>query len=113
MDGAFSTIPPQFPQLYTVHGLHHGRDVVGAYCLLTKKLQETYTEVLKQIQHLTNDVVPHSIMIDFEQAMIAALNQEYPLLLRNGCLFHLSKIIYRHVQELGLSQHYRAVSDQY
>ena len=45
-------------------------------------------------------------MIDFEQGMIAALNQEYSLLTRKGCLFHPSKSIYRHVQELGLSQRY-------
>ena len=45
-------------------------------------------------------------MIDFEQGMIAALCQEYPLLPRKGCLFYLSKSIYRHVQELGLSQRF-------
>ena len=74
MDGTFSTVPPQFLQLYTIHGLHHGRNVVGAYCLLTNKRQETYTEVLRQLQHLTNNAVPHSIIIDLEQGMIAALN---------------------------------------
>ena len=45
-------------------------------------------------------------MIDFEQGMIAGLNQEYYLLPRKGCLFHLSKSIYWHVHELGLSQRY-------
>ena len=25
MDGTFLTVPPQFAQLYTVHGLNHGR----------------------------------------------------------------------------------------
>ena len=106
MDGAFSTVPPQFFQLYTIHGLHRSRNVVGAYCLLRNKRQETYVEVLRQLQHLTNNAVSHSIMIDFEQGMIAALCQEYPLLPRKSCLFYLSKSIYRHVQELGLSQHF-------
>ena len=40
IDGTFSTVPPQFLQLYTIHGLHHGRNVVGAYCLLTKKVEK-------------------------------------------------------------------------
>ena len=38
--------------------------------------------------------------------MIAALNQEYSLLPRKGCLFYLSKRIYRYFQELVLSQRY-------
>ena len=70
-----------------------------------KKSQETYAEVPRQLQHLT-DNVPHSIMGDFQQGMIVALNQEHPSLPPKGCLFRLSKSIYRHVQELGLSQSY-------
>ena len=42
-------------------------------------------------------------MIDFEQVIIAALNQEYPLVPQKLCLFRLSQKIHRHVQELGLS----------
>ena len=72
MDGTFSILPPQFLQLYTIHGLHHGRNIAGVYCLLTNKRQETYAEVLRQLQHLTNNDVRHSFMIDFEQGMIAA-----------------------------------------
>ena len=78
MDGTFSTIPPQFLQLYTVHGFQQGRNV-GAYSLLTNKWLETYSELLTQIQIRTNHVNPHSIMIYFEQAMIGALRNVYPL----------------------------------
>ena len=42
--GTFSTVPPQFLQLYTIHGIHH---VVGTYCLLSNKRRETYTEKLR------------------------------------------------------------------
>ena len=47
MERTFSTVPPQFLQLYTIHGIHHIRNVVGTYCFLRNKLQETYTEKLK------------------------------------------------------------------
>ena len=104
MDGTFSTAPPQFLQLYTIHGL--GRNIVGAYCLLTNKRRETYIELLHQIQQLTNEVVPQSIMIDYEQAMIGALDVVYPIVPQKGCLFHLSQSIYRKIQERGLSQRY-------
>ena len=58
---------------------------------------ETYVELLTRIHLLANQVVPESIMTDFEQSMIGAIG---------GCLFHLSKSIYRKVQEFGLSHQY-------
>ena len=97
---------PYLLQLYTVHGFQQGRNVVGAYSLLTNKRLETYSELLTQIQILTNHVNPHNIMVYFEQAMIGALRNVYPLVPQKGCLFHLSKNIYRKVQDLGLSQLY-------
>ena len=75
-------------------------------CLQTSKHQETSAKVLRQLQHLTNNVFSHSTMTDLEQEIIAALNQEYHLLWQRGCLFHLSRSIYLHVQQLGVSQHY-------
>ena len=106
MDGTFSTTAPQFAQLYTVHELCNGKNIVGAYCLLVIKQMEASVELLSQIHLLTNLVVPGRIMTDFEQSMIGAIAQIYPLTLQTGCLFHLSKSIYRRVQELGLSHQY-------
>ena len=70
--------------------------------LQTKGLK-TNAEVLRQLQHLTSNVVDHSILTNFEHGMIAALNQEYPFVPQKICLFHLSERIYQYVQELGLS----------
>ena len=67
---------------------------------------ETYVELLSRIHLLTNQVVPESIMTDFEQSVIGAIAQVYPLTVQKGCLFHLSRSIYRRVQELGLSHQY-------
>ena len=78
MDGTFSTVPPQFAQLYTVHGLSKGRHVVGAYGLLPNKRLETYIEFLDQIQGFTNFANPQSVMIDFEQSMLDRVNSLVP-----------------------------------
>ena len=67
---------------------------------------ETYVELLSQIHSLTNQVVPESIMTGLEKSMIGAIVQVYPLTLRKGHLFYLSKSMYRRVQELGLSHQY-------
>ena len=106
MDGTFSTAPPQFAQLYTVHGLSNGKNIVGAYRLLVNKQMETYMESLSPIHLLTNQVVPESIMTDFKQSMVGPIAQVYPLTLQKGCFFHSSKSIYRRVQEFGLSHQY-------
>ena len=37
MDGTFETVPPQFPQLYTIHEIKNGRNVIGPYGLLTTR----------------------------------------------------------------------------
>jgi hypothetical protein len=106
MDGTFSTAPPQFAQLYTVHGYRDGRNVVGAYCLLPNKTLNTYLHTLNQLRLLTNNRNPQSIMIDFETAMKSALEQTFPEATVKGCLFHLCKIIYRKVQSEGLQELY-------
>ena len=75
MDGTFLTVPPQFAQFYTVHRLSHGRHIVGGYGQLPNKRLDTYDGFLTQIRNLTNHVNPQSIMIDFEQSVMGALDQ--------------------------------------
>ena len=52
-------------------------------------------EMLRQLQHLPNNVAPHDVIIDFEHGLTAALNQDY--------FVFLKITIYWHDQELGLS----------
>ena len=106
MDGTFTVAPPQFAQLYTVHGLRNGHHVIGLYALLSNKQTETYTEFLQQVERLTGAASPATIMIDFERACINAVNLVYPQSQVIGCLFHLCQSVYRHVQSQGLQQQY-------
>lgn len=106
MDGTFTVAPPQFVQLYTVHGLRNGHNVIGCYALLSNKRAETYTEFLQQVRQLTNDADPASIMIDFERACINAIDEVFPQANVIGCLFHLCKNVQKHVQAAGLQEQY-------
>ena len=45
-------------------------------------------------------------MIDFEQSMMDALDQVYPVVPQKGYLFHMSKNVYKRVQDEGMSQLY-------
>ena len=77
MEGTFTSCPPQFTQLHTIHGLGGGRNVVGAYALLPNKTRATYSEFLAEIQRMTNNSVPHSVLFDFETSMLGAVEQMY------------------------------------
>ena len=106
MDGTFNASPLQFAQIYTIHGFNNGRNIPCVYALLPNKRANTYAELLHQIQRLTNNAIPANIAIDFEMAMIQALGQVYPYSPAWGCLFHLSKNVFKRVKELGLQQRY-------
>ena len=49
---------------------------------------------------------PHSLLIDFEQGMIAAMPAVYPGLLVMGCYFHFCQCLVRKLQELHLMPTY-------
>ena len=55
---------------------------------------------------LTGGVVPNSINVDFEVGAINAVRGEYPTWNVYGCLFHLSKNVYKKVQANGLAALY-------
>ena len=80
---------------------------VPMLCLLPDKRANMCIELSRQLQQLTNNVIPADLNIDFERGMIGAILQVYPLCPIYGCLFHLSKNVYKQVQQLGLQQMYQ------
>ena len=101
MDGTFDTVPPQFMQMYTIHGLDRGRNVIGIYALLQDKTQWSYVRMLHHVSFLTGGTVPNSVNIDFERAAINVVSTVYPNSHTYGCFFHLSKNIYKKVFQIG------------
>ena len=110
LDRTFKSIPVQCMQLYTVHGVTNHHNIVGAYALLRNKRRAAYVEMLTEVQRLTYNAMPHSLMTDFESSMLSALNQIYPGIPQVGCLFHLAKNVFRRVQDIGLQQNYQVVT---
>ncbi len=50
---------------------------------------------------------PATVCIDFEAAMIGAIQEEFHNTRIRGCLFHFSQALWRKVQELGLAVRYK------
>jgi len=109
-DGTFKCVPNLFNSLYTFHVMREGVMITCVYCLLTNRTSITYINALRIIQDLCReqDLVfnPESITMDFEQAMIRAINMLLPNTKVVGCLFHFSQCLRRKVQEIGLSRQY-------
>jgi len=109
MDGTFQTAPPIFMQIYTIHAKVDGQFFPLIISLLPDKQEVTYIRLLVNIQQkaLANNLVfnPQNVHCDFEAAAINAVRIELGVE-PNGCLFHYTQSIFRHVQSLGLQVQY-------
>ena len=101
MDGTFDTVPPQFLQLYTIHGIKNRRNVIGLYGLLTNKTPATYEQFVQHVRYLVG-VNPISINLDCEIAAINACQLMFPQANLRGCFFHLCQNIFKKVQANNL-----------
>lgn len=103
-DGTFSSAPSIFSQLYTIHGIHYSNVIPSVYALLPDKKEETYKRFFRAVKSSNPNVNPNSVMMDYEKAAMNAVKCEFPNVIINGCFFHLSQCVWRHIQEIGLSK---------
>lgn len=110
-DGTFSSAPSIFSQLYTIHGIHYSNVIPSVYALLPDKKEETYKRFFRAVKSINPNVNPNSVMMDYEKAAMNAIKCEFPNVIINGCFFHLSQCVWRHIQEIGLSKKYKEDSE--
>ena len=91
------------------------RVILDSYCCKAfHKLRKSgYQNFFLHTLADTEYVIPESVMIDFEQGMIPAWAQVFPLAPIKRCLFHLSKSIYRKVQSEGLAERRRRIPTEH
>lgn len=76
------------------------------YVLTCNRTTQTYNTIfgkLKEAQPLLNS---RRIMVDFEMAVMNAIESNFSQTTINGCYFHFCQSIYRHVQAYGLQSEY-------
>ena len=112
-DGTFKTAPRLFAQVYCIHGLRGGPNLLedghllpSLFILLPNKTEVTYTRMWEQIKILCPDAMPTNMIMDFEIGAINSFRSLWPFTEVKGCFFHLSQNIWRKVQELGLQADY-------
>ena len=67
-------LPPQFLQLYTIHGIKNGRNVIVFYALLTNKRRPTYEQLFQHVILLQVLQHQHLLMssLNWRQLMLVA-----------------------------------------
>ncbi|CAF4773734.1 unnamed protein product, partial [Rotaria socialis] len=80
MDGTFSSCPPLFDQVYTLHGIKFEQSFPRVFALLTGRSSSIYKEMLQQLEEeaecLQMDFVPNQITTDFEKALVKPLREQ-------------------------------------
>jgi hypothetical protein len=81
MDGNFSLAPKAFSQVYVIRAKSGGVGVTCVYAFLTGKTRVQYEEMLVGIRdkcaELGFSIVPKTVVVDFEQAAIQAVQNVF------------------------------------
>ena len=82
------------------------------HVLMTGKLIGQYRELFRVLKRTIRRASghrwrPESVISDFEQYLIAAIETEIPNARLSGCYFHFGQNLWRKVQSLGLARDYR------
>jgi len=105
-DGTFKSVPNIYNQLYTIHGNIDCTVYPLIYILMCSKNENSYSEVLNQINILKPNLQPKAIVIDFEQAFIKSFKELYTDVKIHGCFFHFTQCLWRKLQSCGLKNRY-------
>lgn len=112
MDGTFSACPNLWNQLYILHARRGSTTFPLVYALLPDRRTTTYARLFRCLKHEVEEkthrsLLPATVQIDFEQAAIRAVHEEFPDANVKGCFFHFTQAIWRKVQDLGLAGLYK------
>ena len=107
-DGTFKSCPRPFYQLFTIHGLKINRKIPLIWAFADGKTTAHYRKIFQIVKSKIGEHwEPAQTISDFERAIIAAVETEFPHSSHKGCYFHFTQAIYRQIQKLGLSVPYK------
>lgn len=106
IDGTFKSASVGFYQLVTIHMFIKQKSVPRVYALMSGKTCAQYRRLYQVLKTLNENLKPNLVSIDFEQANLKALRQEFQDSTVSGCLFHLAQSVYQKTVEFGLKREY-------
>ena len=116
-DATFKVVSKPFVQMFSIHGFikgaqGHFKQVPVAFALMSRRRTRDYEEVLQSVRnHLPDDIPVRKVVLDFEAGMWNASLTIIGDIKQQGCLFHFTQCIFRHVHRLSLKHAYREVEN--
>jgi hypothetical protein len=107
IDCTFKSVPKSFFQclIIVVHDPNTEVYTPVFYVLLQKKSQAVYEQALTLCMNsCDNKLIPISVTTDFEQALMNAIQEQFPKIPVIGCEFHWKQAIKRKLEKLGIPQ---------
>jgi hypothetical protein len=105
-DGTFRTSPAMFSQAYYIHVWDEYSMKPMVYSCCQDKSQESYINLYQSlVQYAAKKNItlkPTSILIDFEQSAINAINEVFPNTSVKACHFHYAQNIWKKLKKYGL-----------
>lgn len=77
------------------------------FALLPDKKEKTYHCLLTLLKNWCVFWSPKIIKVDFEAAVISAINKVFPGSVITGCNFHFNQCLWRQIQNIGLAVEYK------
>ncbi|KAG8230475.1 hypothetical protein J437_LFUL013586, partial [Ladona fulva] len=100
-DGTFKIAPSLFSQVYVILGEKHGGVHPMVYALLPSK-----SRLFGIIKYLQQGLQPATISCDYEIAAFKSMREHFPHARIQGCLFHLTHNMKKHLFSMGLIHRY-------
>lgn len=103
-DGTFKIRPPQFAQVYGIHGGNGRKMMPCAIALMAKQDRRSYIAMFGALRAAVENT-PSLWSFDFEIAVFETVQEKFDCRL-GGCFFHFMKCFHKRVQKTGLQQRY-------
>nr|XP_040571875.1 uncharacterized protein LOC121121074 [Lepeophtheirus salmonis]XP_040571876.1 uncharacterized protein LOC121121074 [Lepeophtheirus salmonis] len=110
-DGSFNCSSEMYFQLFTLHIIIGHVSVPRLFVLLPNRSDATYNRLFTALKKLNSSFNPETLMIDFEKTNLNAFSAKFPLKNITGCLFHMTKNLYQHIENIGLKLRYSTDGD--
>ncbi len=110
-DGTFFTVPKIFYQLFTIMCVIQGHSFPCFFILMSSKTQLLYNAAIQTLKDICPELLPQSLMGDFELASRNSMELAFPAASLGGCQFHYSQSLWKKIQKLGLSKLYQSNAD--
>ncbi|KAG0441778.1 hypothetical protein DMUE_0800 [Dictyocoela muelleri] len=99
--------PLNFYQIYVIYAEIFDKYILIVFGILSSKTEETHSRFFEEVKRIAGNNQPIYWIFDFEPAPLTCANKIFPQTKFYFCLFHLSQIVWRDIQQNDLVKKYK------